>query len=71
MPHRQDTTSIPEKNDPYASLSVQRAVFELRCGRMVVVRSSDKPHTLVLAAENVDAVNLSIFKRLSASNSPS
>ncbi|MBL4747240.1 MAG: GTP cyclohydrolase II [Magnetovibrio sp.] len=66
MPHRQDTTSIPEKNDPYASLSVQRAVFELRCGRMIVVRSSDTPPTLVLAAENVNADNLSTFKRLSA-----
>ncbi|PCI40614.1 MAG: GTP cyclohydrolase II [Rhodospirillaceae bacterium] len=71
MPHRQDTQKDPHQksatSNPCASLSVQRAVFELRSGRMVIVGTKTGEQALVLAAENVTEDNLKALISLSES----
>ncbi|PHS78947.1 MAG: GTP cyclohydrolase II [Rhodospirillaceae bacterium] len=69
MPHRQDTPPSPQSSqtnaNPCSSLSVQRAVFELRSGRMVIVGTKSGDQALILAAENVTEDNLKALRCLS------
>ena len=54
MPHRQNQKgqkAIPTTREHASLLSVDRAVFELRRGRMVCVAAADGACALVLAAE--------------------
>jgi len=62
MPHRQDTHLNTAAPLTCASLSVQRAVFELRCGRIVVVETANGDRAVILAAENVNEANLLALK---------
>ena len=53
MPHRQSLLSMPATREPGSLLSVDRAVFELRRGRIVAVAAGDGARALVMAAEGV------------------
>ncbi|MBT3357995.1 MAG: GTP cyclohydrolase II [Rhodospirillales bacterium] len=51
MPHRYQTAPMPASREPASLLSVDRAVAELRRGRMVAVRAAGGETALVLASE--------------------
>jgi len=64
MPHRQHHKSMPATREPTALLSVDRAVFELRRGRVVCVAAADGARALVMAAEGASAQSLSDLQGL-------
>ena len=51
MPHRYQTAPMPASREPASLLSVDRAVAELRRGRMVAFRAAGGEAALVLASE--------------------
>ncbi|MCW8916432.1 MAG: GTP cyclohydrolase II [Magnetovibrio sp.] len=58
MPHRQHLLSMPATREPASLLSVDRAVFELRRGRIVAVAAGDGTRALVMAAEGSSSQTL-------------
>ena len=64
MPHRQHLLPMPATREPVSLLSVDRAVFELRRGRVVAIAAAEGARALVMAAEGaspdslVDLANL-------------
>lgn len=69
MPHRQHTKSMPATREPAALLSVDRAVFELRRGRVVCVAAGGGERALVMAAEGASKQSLADLHEL-AGNAP-
>jgi len=53
---------IPVSREPFSLLSVERALAELRCGRMVAVRGGGGSSLLVMAAEAVTNEHLAEIK---------
>jgi len=53
MPHRSNLTVFPASRRPVALLAVDRAVSELRRGRIIAVRGGGGRAALVMAAESV------------------
>ena len=64
MPHRQNHKTMPATREPASLLSVDRAVFELRRGRMVCVAAADGVAALVMAAEGTTPQALADLQRL-------
>jgi len=64
MPHRQDTHLSSASPSPCASLSVQRAVNELRSGRCVCVVAAEGQSCVVLAAESITKTAFLAFQAL-------
>ncbi|MBL4614251.1 MAG: hypothetical protein JKY27_05180, partial [Magnetovibrio sp.] len=58
MPHRQNQLSMPATREPASLLSVDRAVFELRRGRVVAVAAAEGARALVMAAEGISPQSL-------------
>lgn len=70
MPHRQNQKgqkAIPTSREQASLLSVDRAVFELRRGRMVCVAAADGACALVLAAEGATPQTLNVIHESAAS----
>jgi len=51
MPHRQTLLNMPATREPVSLLAVDRAVFELRRGRIITVAAAEGARALVMAAE--------------------
>lgn len=64
MPHRQTTPAMPTSREPGSLLSVDRAVSELRRGRMVCVGAAEGVRALVMAAEGATDRTLADAKTL-------
>jgi GTP cyclohydrolase II len=64
MPHRQDTKLSTTHLESCSSLSVQRAVNELRSGRSVCVVTIEGQRCLVMAAESIDDASFRAFQDL-------
>lgn len=58
MPHRQNLHLMPATRESTSLLAVDRAVFELRRGRMVTVGAANGARALVMAAEGASAESL-------------
>jgi len=58
MPHRQHLLTMPATREPASLLSVDRAVFELRRGRVVAIAASEGVRALVMAAEGASPQSL-------------
>jgi len=58
MPHRQLLPTMPATREPASLLSVDRAVFELRRGRVVAVAAANGARALVMAAEGASPQSL-------------
>ena len=58
MPHRQHLLPMPATREPASLLSVDRAVFELRRGRVVAIAASEGARALVMAAEGASPQSL-------------
>lgn len=53
MPHRSDKVAMPASREAVSLLAVDRAVSELRRGRMIVLTAADGAASLAMAAEGV------------------
>lgn len=69
MPHRQNSLTMPASREVGALLAVDRAVFELRRGRVVAVAAADGARALVMAAEGATDESLKELAQL-AGNQP-
>ncbi|MFC1674239.1 GTP cyclohydrolase II RibA, partial [Pseudomonadota bacterium] len=73
MPHRQNLgqnlNTMPATREPASLLSVDRAVFELRRGRVIAVTAADGARALVMAAEGASESSLTDLGEL-AGNAP-
>jgi GTP cyclohydrolase II len=67
MPHKSDHHSVPATREPITLLSVDRAMFELRRGRLVAVAAAEGASALVMAAEGATPETLAELARLAAS----
>ncbi|HEY9078570.1 GTP cyclohydrolase II [Magnetovibrio sp.] len=67
MPHRQHLLTMPATRQPASLLSVDRAVFELRRGRVVVIAAANGARALVMAAEGASPQSLTDLTNLAAS----
>ena len=55
MPHRLSLLTMPATREPASLVAVDRAVFELRRGRMVGIQAGNGTKALVMAAEGCTA----------------
>ncbi|MBF0247958.1 MAG: GTP cyclohydrolase II [Alphaproteobacteria bacterium] len=64
MPHRQHITTMPATREPASLLTVDRAVFELRRGRIVAIAAHGGARALVMAAEGIMESTLSDLRAM-------
>lgn len=67
MPHRSDTHPVPASREPMTLLSVDRAMFELRRGRLIAIATAAGTAELVLAAEGATAATVGELGRIAQS----
>jgi len=58
MPHRQNLLTMPTTRESASLLTVDRAVFELRRGRVIAIAAADGARALVMAAEGASPQSL-------------
>lgn len=69
MPHRQTPPNMPTTREPASLLAVDRAVFELRRGRIVTVAAAEGARALVMAAEGASLDSLAELAALAGADS--
>lgn len=68
MPHRSDKVAMPASREAVSLLAVDRAVSEMRRGRLVVVTAADGAAAVILAAEGATETGLNDIRAISGSD---